>query len=60
MSDLQEDDLQAQIDREVAEGQVVYDQLIAEGHTKEQIRDWWLANSGVAPEDWPHDHDEGD
>lgn len=49
---------QESIDREVAEGQVIYDQLLAEGCSREQIREWWLANSGMDPADYPHSHND--
>lgn len=51
---------QEDIDREVAEGQAIYDQLVAEGKTPAEIRQWWLDTSGVEPADLPHGHDEVD
>lgn len=51
--------MQRRINREVAEGLEVQEGWRKAGYSDAEIRDLWLLTSGVKPEDWPHDHDEG-
>lgn len=60
MGAMTEAEIQDQINRAVAEGEVALAELRAQGLSDDEVRDVWLLFSGIAPEDLPHGHDESD